>query len=130
LRPALLLEALRSALRRAHTLDYPRSKRGLEVPPDYRGLHYPDFSKCTGCSLCAIDCPASAIKMEKLGIASKANPRGLYPVVDYWKCVFCYHCVYVCPVKAYVTTPEFELAKLESRDSLVFSEKTLGGGES
>jgi NADH-quinone oxidoreductase subunit I len=40
----------------------------------------------------------------------KKNPRGIYPVINYFRCVFCYRCVAVCPTYAYITTNTYELS--------------------
>ncbi len=126
---SLLGEVLRNIVRRPSTLKYPRV-RELTVAPGSRGRHYADLAKCTGCTLCAIDCPANAIVMEKLPQPLKHNPRGVFPVVDYGKCVFCYQCVFVCPVKAYVSTEVFEMADYSTSSSRDFSLGTLEPGGS
>jgi NADH-quinone oxidoreductase subunit I len=69
--------------------------------------------------------------MRKLpeNIKLKHNPRGLYPVINYPSCVFCYRCVTICPVNAYVTTSEYRLAtEIDKLFSDVYSLKTLGQG--
>ncbi len=129
MRLSLLGEVLKNITRRASTIKYPVA-RELTVAPGSRGRHYADLTKCTGCSLCAIDCPANAIAMEKLPQPLKHNPRGVFPVVDYGKCVFCYQCVFVCPVKAYVTTEVFEMADYSTDVSRDSSLSTLQSGES
>jgi NADH-quinone oxidoreductase subunit I len=119
----LLKEVLTNIGKKPITIEYPKVR--TPVTPDQRGRHYADLSKCIGCSLCFIDCPSNAIKMEKLPQKVPKNPRGIYPVVDYGKCIFCYQCVFVCPVKAYVTSNEFELAGSELGTSREFSLATL-----
>ncbi len=119
----LIKEVVTNVFRKPVTIQYPYERP--EVTRGLRGRHYPDLSKCIGCSLCFVDCPANAIKMVKLPKPVKKNPRGIYPIVDYGKCVFCYQCVFVCPVKAYVTTTEFELAGESVENSNELSLKTL-----
>nr|WP_244372428.1 4Fe-4S binding protein [Staphylothermus marinus] len=60
----------------------------------------------------------------------KKNPRRIYPVIDYFRCVYCYRCVSVCPVRAYVTTNEYRLAsteKITSSDLSLNTLKKIGG---
>ena len=47
-----------------------------------------DPSRCTGCGLCAGNCPAANLRVEK----GKAVPAG--------RCILCYRCVNLCPVRA------------------------------
>lgn len=93
-----------------------------------RARHYADLTKCIGCSLCAIECPADAIKMTPIPPeyeAPKKNPRKIYPVIDYFRCVFCYRCVTVCPVYAFITTNDFHLASDRRIYSSEYSISTL-----
>ncbi|MEM3978286.1 MAG: 4Fe-4S binding protein [Fervidicoccaceae archaeon] len=126
---SMLKEALSNIIRKPITKAYPITKTDIAIPESHRGLHYVDFYKCTGCSLCAIDCPSNAIQMTKIELKLGTNPKNLYPIIDYEKCVFCYHCVYICPVKAYITTNNFELAGSPETTSLNFSMKNLQRGE-
>lgn len=122
---------MRNLLRKPATIEYPYQE--TEVEPDIRGRHYADLTKCIGCSLCSIECPADAITMTKIpeGYEVPAkNRRGIYPVIDYMKCVYCYRCITVCPTDAYVATDEFRLATdAKPVDSSVLSLKTLRGGK-
>ena len=50
-------------------------------------------SECCGCSACAASCAVDAITM-------KEDAEGFeYPVVDDERCVRCYRCLLVCPLK-------------------------------
>lgn len=110
-RPKLLEAVIRNLVTRPATVQYPREKTAVE--PDYRGIQYADLSKCTGCSLCSIECPADAIKMTSIPQeyeAPRTNPRRLYPLINYGKCVYCYRCVKICPVNAYIVTNKYDTA--------------------
>jgi NADH-quinone oxidoreductase subunit I len=122
-------ETLKNVFKKPVTIEYPKVETPIEK--DSRGLQYADLNKCTGCSLCAIECPSNAIEMRKLpeNIKLKHNPRGLYPVINYPSCIFCYRCITICPVNAYVTTSEYRLAtETDKLFSDVYSLKTLGQG--
>lgn len=120
---------MKNLFRKPATIEYPYQE--AEVEPDIRGKHYADLTKCIGCSLCSIECPADAITMTKIpggyNVPAK-NGRRIYPVIDYMRCVYCYRCISVCPTNAYVTTDEFRFATdVRSLDSSVLSLKTLKG---
>jgi len=122
-------EILKNVFKKPVTIEYPKVETPIEK--DSRGLQYADLNKCTGCSLCAIECPSNAIEMRKLpeNIKLKHNPRGLYPVINYPSCIFCYRCITICPVNAFVTTSEYRLAtEIDKLFSDVYSLKTLGQG--
>lgn len=123
-RPKLLELALKNLLSKPVTVQYPREKTVVE--PDYRGVQYADLLKCTGCSLCALECPADAIAMTPIPLGyevPKTNIRRIYPLVDYGRCVYCYRCVRICPFNAYIVTNRFEIAGISKPNS---SELSLG----
>lgn len=48
---------------------------------------------CCGCTACYAICPKNAISMQP-------DEEGfVYPVVDVEKCIRCYMCLKVCPIK-------------------------------
>ena len=48
---------------------------------------------CCGCTACYAICPKSAIEM-------KEDEEGFeYPLIDAEKCIRCYMCLKVCPIK-------------------------------
>lgn len=100
----VLREIIRNIARKPVTVEY-----GFKVDPTpteyYRGLHRVDASKCISCGLCSLECPSDAIEMREYPeiLDKKGKPRR-FPVIHYYKCIFCYHCVDVCPVKAYVAS--------------------------
>ncbi len=130
MKPGVVKEALKSIFTRPATIQYPKERTPVE--PDARGRHYADLRRCIGCSLCMIECPTNAIKMERIpeGYSRpKKNPKAVYPVINYLQCIFCYRCVSVCPTSAYVTTSEYRLASEGPTYSRVLSLKTLEEGE-
>jgi NADH-quinone oxidoreductase subunit I len=123
---SIIRDVIRNLLSKPITIEYPRKLTPIEK--DFRGRHYADLKKCTGCSLCAIECPSNCISMEKLpeNIKLRHNPRGLYPNINYMSCVFCYRCVKVCPVNAYITTNEYRLSSVKEVYSKELTIQTLG----
>ena len=124
-KPAILDLIIGNLFKKPATVEYPRKQTIIE--PDFRGRHYADLTKCTGCTRCALECPADAIEMIQIpgGYAGipRANVRRIYPLIDYNKCVYCYRCVTVCPFNAYIYTSEYRLA--DSAKKLNSSELSL-----
>ncbi len=76
------------------------------LPENFRGIPILLIDKCTGCSLCAKDCPSDAIKM----IPDERTKRKQAPRFDYWKCIRCAQCYYSCRYGALFISDAFELA--------------------
>ena len=59
---------------------------------------YKRKEECCGCTACYVICPKSAISMQP-------DEEGFdYPVIDEGKCIRCYQCLKVCPIKAAMET--------------------------
>ena len=102
------------------------AKKGLAVP-GWKGRHFLELDKCTGCQLCGLMCDdiASAIIMvEEPAITHPQNKKNLYPSVDFGRCVFCGLCVDACPFECLHMTPDVELADYD-RKSLWYLPKQL-----
>ena len=57
-------------------------------------LLYNQKADCCGCAACYIVCPKEAIKMVE-------DEEGFeYPQIDESKCIKCYQCLNVCPIRA------------------------------
>lgn len=73
-------------------------------------------SKCCGCGVCALECPADAIEMVPGELGS------LYPKVDTQKCIDCQKCVKSC---AYQTQRESEHVPLQAFAAVAADKKLL-----
>ncbi len=109
----MLSDVSRSLFRRPATERYPFERR--EPSERLRGLLHWNPEPCTGCGLCAKDCPAGAIEMIVLDKASKRFVM-LYHVD---RCTFCAQCVKSCRQGSLsMSSDEWELAALD-RDTLL-----------
>jgi len=79
-----------SLFRRPATERYPFERR--EAPERLRGLLQLKLEKCTGCGLCAQDCPANAIEVTMIDKQAKRFTVTYH--VD--RCTFCAQCVHSC----------------------------------
>ncbi len=87
---AMLSDVSTSLFRRPVTEKYPFER--LAAPARLRSLLQWSSGTCTGCNLCAKDCPANAI--EVLVLDKKAKRFVLRYHVD--RCTFCAQCVHSC----------------------------------
>ena len=109
-------------LRKPTTIQYPdRSGKPVVsmLPERSRGILENDIERCTGCGMCAKQCPIDVIKVvvEK---DEETKKRILMSFdIDIGKCMFCGLCVEACPVGSLRHSNEFEGA-MYNIDRLIF----------
>ena len=96
-----LYSGTRQIFKRRMTLRYPEAvaypiegmyaydpKKGV-ASNGWRGKHYLDMERCTGCQLCAMACKniAEAIEMVPVKVTYPQNKKEIYPSVDYGRCL-------------------------------------------
>ena len=81
----LLPEIIKNMLKKPVTGKYPLVKP--EIPKKLRSKHVYDKKKCIFCGLCARECPAGAIEVDR--------DKRTYSI-DLGKCVFCAQCEEAC----------------------------------
>jgi ech hydrogenase subunit F len=86
----MLADIVRSFFRRPATGLYPIN--GHDVPDHARGLLSWDPTQCTGCGLCAKDCPAFALEVIVLDRKAKRFTMNY----DLSRCAYCGQCVETC----------------------------------
>lgn len=105
----LLPELWRKLWSKPITVRYPFGE--MELPSYYRGRVVVDPDLCRGCGLCARDCPAAALELEREG-------RDRYKLIYHpARCAYCGQCEESCPTDALTLINEFEKATPE-QDSL------------
>jgi formate hydrogenlyase subunit 6/NADH:ubiquinone oxidoreductase subunit I len=108
-------DILESLFRRPATQRYPTIRH--DAPARFRGKLAWDGQKCTGCSLCAKDCPSNAIDVIVLDRAKKQY------VVRYHidRCTFCAQCVVNCRFKCMeMSSDQWEMAALSKEQFTVY----------
>lgn len=116
---ATMLKDVGSAfIHRPVTEQYPLARR--PTPGRLRGRLSWHPEKCTGCELCAMDCPSGAI--ELIVLDKKARKFRLRYHLD--RCTFCGQCVQSCRHGCLLmSADEWELASLNKEDfNLCFGE--------
>lgn len=104
---SMFTDVLHSLFGEPVTEKYPFERR--EAPERLRSSLHWDSEKCTGCGLCATDCPANAIEMIVLD--KKAKRFVLVYHAD--RCTFCAQCEYSCRQGCLqLSSTEWELAAL------------------
>ncbi len=104
----------RALFQRPATETYPLER--TEAPQHLRGLLHLELSACTGCGLCAMDCPANALKVTMLDRKAKRF------VMDYHvdRCAFCGQCTQSCRQGALsMSSEQWELAQLDKSPFLI-----------
>ncbi len=91
------------------TLMYPDDIQ--EFPDGYRGMIEYDWDTCIKCGLCAMVCPADAMKMY---VSKEESEEGKRPVrrpgINYTRCIFCGFCVDICPTNSLKFTKVHDVA--------------------
>ena len=112
-------EALRNLFKEASTKKYPYKK--ITPHERFRGKITFDKSKCIGCALCRMYCPANCIKLtwkkSKFMVRGVEHQKIVHPIdeIDIGKCIRCGLCVDVCPVDCIWFTQEFELSDKDKK---------------
>jgi formate hydrogenlyase subunit 6/NADH:ubiquinone oxidoreductase subunit I len=101
-------EIFKSVFRKPATVQYPFGDR-QPVPERLRGVVRYNPEKCTGCTLCMMDCPANAIEIIAV---DKPNKRFIMRFhAD--RCSYCAQCVVNCRFKCIeMSNKEWERAAL------------------
>ena len=104
---AMFMDIVKSFFTPPVTEKYPFEKP--KTAPRFRGRLHFDPAKCTGCNLCAKDCPADALEIVILDRAAKRYVARYN--ID--KCAYCGQCIQSCKFKC-ITMPnnDWELAAL------------------
>ncbi len=112
---AMWKDALETFVKSPATQRYPFVR--IDAPEYLRSKLHWDLAECTGCQLCAKDCPANAIDI--ITIDKKAKQFVFRYHVD--RCIFCSQCVMSCRKGCLsMANDEWELAALNREDFIVY----------
>lgn len=111
---SMFSDVLRSFFGAPITEKYPFERR--EAPERLRSALHWDSEKCTGCGLCATDCPAKAIEVIVL---DKKAKRFVF-VYHQDRCTFCAQCEFSCRQGCLeLSSQEWELAALDKSPFII-----------
>ncbi len=113
-------DVLRSFFRAPVTEQYPFERK--PAPERLRGKLEWDPSRCSGCGLCAKDCPSNAIEIIILDRASKRFVMRYHED----RCTYCSQCVQSCRFKCIdLSNSQWEMASLNKEAFEVFYGKEV-----
>lgn len=105
---------LKNLVKKPMTLQFPYES--LPDVKDYRGRHFLDKEKCTGCGVCETICPNVAIEIKEFN-------GNKYPQVHLGKCCFCGLCAEYCPKDALKLTPQAMMVTLDKESAILGPEE-------
>lgn len=112
---AMFTDALKTFAKPPATQNYPFVR--LDAPELLRSKIHWDLTDCTGCQMCAKDCPADAI--DFITLDKKAKRFVFRYHID--RCIYCSQCMVSCPKNCLsMANDEWELAVLDRTDLVVY----------
>jgi formate hydrogenlyase subunit 6/NADH:ubiquinone oxidoreductase subunit I len=103
----MLKDVIGAFFQKPVTQKYPFER--TEAPVQLRGKLIWDASKCTGCGLCAKDCPADAIEL----VVNDKKTKQFVMLYHMDRCTFCSQCVQNCRFGCLdLSDEEWEMAAL------------------
>lgn len=109
------LAIMKNLFKKPMTLQFPYE--ALPAVEGYRGRQLLDLDKCTGCPVCSLACPNSAIELVEAGNGKK------YPQIHLGKCCFCGLCAEYCPRGALSMTAEAMISVMDKSQSIYGPDK-------
>lgn len=113
----------------AATIQYPEQKR--PIPDRYRTRHRlmkldDGTERCVACMMCETVCPAYCIEIiaeERTDGYTEKRPKSF--VVDLGKCIYCGHCVEVCPCDAIRMDTKILDVSAYTRGGMIYNKDAL-----